>query len=265
MNKPSFCFIIPRTPPQFQTELRNELWSLTKESLLSQSYQDWKAVIVVNDDVPADEDSRFVYFQSDAIIKGDKLKLGIEYIKTNINPDYIIRLDDDDVIMADAIEMASCEDFDVYTDMYHTYYDICSGMICQRRRQDCMANTTIHKFEHAIKMQDNGYPLLNQDHSKAWHVFYKDKKVFYACREKPLYVRILCPQSVTSNLRNSYFEYLQEFGVWGECVLKDFSPYRLKLEKIAKEMLLTTFCKRPDSIISIALYKLKKVIKKILG
>jgi len=92
----SFLFIIPRTPIQFRTELREKLWNLTVQSLLNQSYNNWKALIIDDFNLI---DGKLIYINSPAIKKGEKLQAALRIIENWENkPDYIIRFDDDDII-----------------------------------------------------------------------------------------------------------------------------------------------------------------------
>ncbi len=94
-----FVFVIPRTPLKYRSPLRNELWSLSKKALISQTSQNWKAIIVGDtsgDKLPGD---KFYTIPGDDYNKIEKLEMSLKFIESwPIKPDYLIRLDDDDII-----------------------------------------------------------------------------------------------------------------------------------------------------------------------
>ena len=59
-----FIFIIPRTPKEYKTTIRESLWRITLQSLINQSYASWKAIVVCDDlDEPL-IDNRIIYLKS---------------------------------------------------------------------------------------------------------------------------------------------------------------------------------------------------------
>lgn len=148
-------------------------------------------------------------------------------------PDFIIRLDDDDIISPDILERVSKENFDCYADEFHTFYDLSSGKICQQKR-NWLPNTVIHSFKHAMKIMENGKPLFSQDHSEVWLNYYSGKKIIYSPKEHPVYLRIISPTSVSGKKdfnSEGYQKYLYSFGKWGNFGLNDFKIYRDDLNK----------------------------------
>jgi hypothetical protein len=235
ITNPLFYIIVPLTPSELQTPMRKELWEITKFSLLNQKYTNWKAIIVGEKQKTTDY---FIYIISEKKDKGSKLLSAIQFINANLpKPDYILRLDDDDIIMPGTLEMASKKTFDIYTDYYHTFYDIATDRI-SRQHRPWIANTSIHKYEFAVQeFQKTGVPVFTFDHSQAWHIFYKDKNVLCSKKTSPLYIRILSPTSITSNnvLNNNiqkYLDYLKTFGKWNKKEIELFKIYRTKLIQI---------------------------------
>jgi len=230
ITNPLFYIIVPLTPSDLQTTLRRELWEITRFSLLNQKYTNWKAIIIGEEQKTTDN---FIYITSEKKDKGSKLLSAIQFINANLpKPDYILRLDDDDIIMPGTLEMASKKTFDIYTDYYHTFYDIATDRISQQHRP-WIANTSIHKYEFAVQeFQNIRVPVFAFDHSQAWHIFYKDKNVLYSKKTSPLYIRILSPTSITSNnssIENNYTNYLDTFGYWDILEIRNFYIFRNKL------------------------------------
>ncbi|TAJ08639.1 glycosyltransferase family 2 protein [Marinilabiliaceae bacterium JC017] len=207
----SIVFIIPRTPSMYRNQLREQLWQQTIISLENQTYKKWIALVIDEKNLT---NGKFQHIKSTARKKGEKIQHALNIIETwKKKPDYLIRLDDDDLISPNALENIQNKNFDVAADTYHTFYDITSGLFCQTQRP-WLANTVIHKYEHAIKIMDNGKPLLDQDHSKEWHQYYKNKNIYSFLKQNPLYCRILSNTSVTSALDSNYIKYVQSFGFW---------------------------------------------------
>ena len=117
-----FVFIIPRTPKQFRNSLRECLWEKTKQSILQQKYSYWQALVV---DDHEETQGKISYINSAALKKGEKLQFALKFIETwNNKPDYVIRLDDDDIINSTALEFVKNKSFDIAIDSYHTFYEI---------------------------------------------------------------------------------------------------------------------------------------------
>ena len=131
MNR--YLFIIPRTPKQFKSDIREELWKVTIKSLLEQTYSNWKALIICDESESIINNDNLLYLKSTALKKGEKIDFAVEYIvENNLFPDYLIRFDDDDIIMPNALETADKFNFDVYGDKYHTFFDLSSGLMSQQ-------------------------------------------------------------------------------------------------------------------------------------
>jgi len=236
-----FLFITTLTPKALLSPLRASLFDLYKDSLNAQSYPNWEALLIGEEEK---KQGRIIFKQTDAVSKGDKLKVAYEYLLSlEVKPDYIIRLDDDDLISQYALEYAAKHEFDCCSDLYHTFYDIASGLVSQQHR-DWLPNTIIHKYEHAVAAYgDSGQPLFSQDHSQAWHRYYADKKIHFVPKKHPVYLRILSPTTITSKIdpllsgkfesidMNAYSAYLKGFGKWRRFNLNDFEYYHPQLLK----------------------------------
>ncbi|MCW3071663.1 MAG: hypothetical protein JWO44_1553 [Bacteroidetes bacterium] len=235
----TFLFITTLTPSSLLSPLRASLFDLYKDSLNGQTYPNWQALLIGEEEK---KQGRIIYKKTDAVSKGDKLKVAYEYLLSlEVKPDYIIRLDDDDLISQYALEYAGGLDFDCCSDLYHSFYDIASGLTSQQHR-DWLPNTIIHKYEHAVAAYgDSGLPLFNQDHSQAWHRYYAGKKIHFVPKKHPVYLRVLSPTTITSKIdplhsekfenidMNAYSAYLKGFGKWRNFNLCDFECYRPQL------------------------------------
>lgn len=209
-----------------RNSLREELWQISKKSLQAQTSKNWKAIVI--GDTSSDElnNEFFITLNYDDYPKREKLKIALDYLKSNssFSNDYIIRFDDDDVfsgtILHD-IEQLSLK-YDCYFDEYHTYIDAVYLKL-SHKKNNWIANTAIHKYEHAIIVcGKSNLPLLIQDHSEHWHIYYSDKNVYKTKYSNPIYYRILTPFSITSSKSQDagfidwkkHLQYLKGYGPW---------------------------------------------------
>lgn len=207
----SFLYIIPRTPRQLRTPIRNFLWHHTKRALNNQNYENWQALVIDDQDIV---EGNIQYIVSTAVRKGEKIQHALKIVEGwEHKPDYVIRLDDDDLVAPNALSLIENKSFDVAVDEFHTFYELRSGFFCQTRRP-WFANTIIHKYEHAKAIMPDGRPLLDQDHARVWHNYYSGKQIHKFPKETPLYLRILSPGTVTSQQDDDYLNYVLSFGSW---------------------------------------------------
>lgn len=253
-----FLFITPLTPKRILTPLRSLLFEQYINALKKQSYTNWEAILIGEED---NVDGNIKYLSVKAESKEIKLIFAKEYILSlKIKPDYIIRIDDDDVINPFVLERIADLDFDCYVDAHHAFYDLTTGMISLQKRE-WFANTVIHKYEHAMKeMEEDQIPLIQCDHSKAWVNFYKNKKILFADKRSPIYLRILSPTTVTSGIHGNnkstlekyddfksnvvklrsledvdftaYKSYIKGFGTWKYIVLQDFKDSQIAFDNL---------------------------------
>lgn len=240
-----FLFITHITPQLKRSTFRQQLIDLYYTSLKNQTYQSWSVIIF--GDEPAQEDQRFHIFplsDGDISIKHNEIAawLNDSVLKSILNrADYIIKLDDDDIINPTLLERLQNFDGDVFFDEYHTFVDTSSGTItCQKR--PWIASTCVHKKSHALATWSGEGAgqlqlLLYSDHSKAWHRYYADKQKIVAPKEHPVYLRVLSPTSITAGTqgnfdaaaREKYYQYLAQFGDWQPSPTTDFTNYRAAL------------------------------------
>lgn len=143
-----FLFITPLTPKRLLTPLRILLFEQFLSALHNQTYKNWEALLIGKED-KLDGNIKYVSLKAES--KEIKLIFAKEYIlNLKDKPDYIIRIDDDDLINPFILDRVSKSDFDCFADSYHSFYDLTSGMISLQKR-DWFANTVIHKYQHAMK------------------------------------------------------------------------------------------------------------------
>jgi hypothetical protein len=237
MNK--FLFITHLTPTTKRSAFRQALIDIYFSALQNQTYSDWKVMVFGEEEKT---ENNFHYF----ILEDGSREKRFEAIKKLLQKpevkslldeaNYIIKLDDDDIISPILLEQLKDFHGDLYYDRFHTFLDSSSGVITQQERP-WVASTCVHKKE-LILSDWNGVGaspvgnLLYTDHSKTWHLFYKSKEKVAAPKESPVYLRVLSPTSITSGALNGppqsikdvslekYYEYLAGFGNWDSVSLK---------------------------------------------
>jgi len=241
MNK--FLFLTRVTPKDKQTEMRRQLQKLYLKALRNQTYSDW-FVFLFGEWLPeAEGDPRFKLLNKfNDLLSPDSLDFVMEF-------DYIIRLDDDDIINPFVLEKLKDFRGDVYCDRYYTLIEVSTGMICQNVVR-WMPPTSVHKVKHALSIVD-GKPLIAHEHTQ-WIDYYKGNGlgVVYAPREEPLYLRVIHPFSWSSGIFcdfasfisdrekvMKYIKYVMAFSdSWKVKVFPQFNDYYVELEKIWKEL-----------------------------
>lgn len=249
-----FLFITHLSPLAIRSSLRQGLIESMEKSLHAQTYTNWKALWI------GEKESFDGKIKE--VILADKKNLSEVYTRKDVlnyinDCDYIVKLDDDDIIMPNVLEIASKLEFDCFCDEYHTFYDITSGTITQQKR-NWLASTCIHKKEHALKNIGNdevapnfAVSLFYGNHARDWIAFYKGKNICYTDRNSPVYIRVLSPTSITAGAKvfpvksfadidmDHYYQYLKQFGAWNKFYLKQFESNKKDLkanwEKFAKK------------------------------
>jgi hypothetical protein len=243
----NFLFITHLTPRSKRSALREELLRLMERSLHAQSYPNWKALWVGES-----EDVNGKITTVDISKAGSLQKL---YLRPEIKDliewaDYIVKLDDDDIILPHTLEIASGFEFDCYCDRFHTFYDLTTGESTQQLRP-WIAATCIHKKEHAISLKKgNGTAenfidsLFYGEHGADWIAYYQHRNIRYANPSTPVYVRILSPTSKSSGAiifpansihdmdLKTYDNYLLRFGSWNSYRIRNFDDYEPELKTI---------------------------------
>ncbi len=239
-----YLFISHITPSSKRSALRQELFNVMQNSMHQQTYTNWKALWI------GESENENAKIKEVAILK--KEDLSTIYLREDVldylnDCDYIIKLDDDDIILPNTLSQASIIDFDCYADAYHTFYDISSGCLTQNKRP-WIAATCIHKKEHAMMHQTKSIKAENfinsifyGEHGKDWINYYKNKHIVYCDKSSPIYVRVLSPSSITAGAKkfpltsitdvdmNLYYKYLKTFGIWNTIKLESFNSFKKDL------------------------------------
>jgi len=247
MSPKKFLFITHITPKAKRSALREGLLALMDESLKAQTYTEWKALRIGEEertdgpiqtvDAASAESLRAVYLRPD-------VKAMIDWA------DYMVKLDDDDIILPHTLEIASKLEFDLYADRFHTFHDLTTGRTTQQMRL-WIAATCIHKKEHAITLNrgegvaDNFInSLFYGEHGRDWIAYYAKRNIRFAHPTTPVYMRVLSPSSKSSGAvvfpahspadvdMQAYELYVRGFGSWNTYPLRNFASYLPKLQKI---------------------------------
>ena len=214
-----YCFIIPRTPVSHRTPERERLWSLALKSLFIQTSQDWQAIIIGPVEKELEDDKRFLFIEHDLLDKRKKVVEAVRFIiEHQLNFDYLIRFDDDDLINRNILHDISLQsmNFNCIVDRFHAFLESDYKLVSLQERE-WFPNTCAHAFDDAVqvvKYGDEENFLIAHDHSVSWHKYYKEKAVQYTDKQSPFYLRVISKTSITSNLKKSYFDYLSSFGDW---------------------------------------------------
>jgi hypothetical protein len=258
-----FLFITHLTPRAKRSSLRESLILLQQKALEAQTYTNWKSLIIGEEEK---KEGRFFELRIDPELgKVERRKpLSQLYERPDVksylaDADYVIKLDDDDLISPVLLEKLKNFSGDLYYDESHTFYDVTSGQLTQQVRP-WIASTCVHKVSHAASKLNDGEienfflnSLLYSDHSKTWHKYYTGKKIMKADPAHPVYLRILSPTSITSGTKKfplqtmrdidfqKYYEYLNSFGDWKGFTVTGFNKYMHDLESAW-----TTFAGEPQ-------------------
>jgi hypothetical protein len=253
-----FMIIVPLTPKRLLTPIREQLFEIFLKNMDRINYEHWEAVLIGDDE---NDKGKIKYKKIGAESKELKLVYAREYLSSlKVKPDYVLRLDDDDLINPSLFSKLANQDLDCYADKYHVFYDVLSGRLSWQHRI-WLANTVVHRYEYAMtEIGESGMTLLQSDHSKAWSEFYSSKKIVYAPKDHPVYVRVLSPVTVTSQTHNlstpvhdqyaqltqrlahydtmsqdeneRYQSYLKGFGQWKNKSISDFKEALMDLKPL---------------------------------
>ncbi len=160
--------------------------------------------------------------------KGDKIPQAVDYIlDKNIECDYLIRLDDDDIFNPSILRELQYAKFDIFVDRQQFFWNSETKQISNKTWY-WFANTTIQKREHALQkwedvmdMHPNKLYVITKDHSSI-HVYYQDKKILFSKSKSPLYIRSISNSSITAYNASSKESYLNSFGNWSTNNLKSY-------------------------------------------
>ena len=252
MNK--FVFITHVTPVAKRNKLRQRLFELYQTALEKQTYPHWKVIQL--HEGKDEQEGKYVRFHLPDVardLKTAALKSLFgrsDFLQVIKEADYLIKLDDDDLISPVILEKLATFSGDLYYDQHHTFLDVSSGIVTQQKR-NWIASTCVHQMQHALAPWSGAGAseignLLYTDHSKAWHLYYADKNCSIADAAHPVYARVLSPTSITSGGKGvvktfpdvdseKYQAYLRTFGDWQPASTNDFEKYRAVLSAAWKE------------------------------
>jgi len=247
MSPKKFLFITHLTPKAKRSALREGLLELMDESLKAQTYTEWKALRM------GEEERTEGPIQTIDAASADSLKS--VYLRPDVKAlidwaDYIVKLDDDDIILPHTLELASKLEFDLYADRFHSFHDLTTGRTTQQQRP-WIAATCIHKKEHAITLNrgdgvaDNFInSLFYGEHGRDWIAYYAKRNIIFAHPTTPVYVRVLSPSSKSSGAiafpahsladidLQAFAAYVRGFGSWNRYPIGNFASYLPRLQKI---------------------------------
>jgi hypothetical protein len=228
-----FLFIVPLTPLAKQTAERKRLQQLCIRSLNSQTYRRWQALMIGEHLPESASGDRFIHVPYEAA-KEEKLQYCTHYIRTaGLQSDYVIRLDDDDVINPEILEKLADADFSIYVDLYHSYWRPDVNEVAQTVKQ-WFPNTFVIKTSLALEpfgtfppgdhRNLKEKPLLIENEHNVIHEFFVQRKlpVTFAKKSDPVYLRSVAADSLTARQSGDRRSYLKSFGRWRANRLRTF-------------------------------------------
>lgn len=229
----SFLFIIPLTPSSRLSNERKQLRELCLNTLISQIYPGWKALLIGKTNPDDPKNDKFIFLDHEGA-KEEKLQKATEYILHNkIECDYIIRLDDDDIFNPVILNELKEKEFDLFVDQYHSFWNVASGLVSQKVMY-WFPNTCIHKKEHALATFGSFPPgeyerfknkpvLIENEHNDFNHYYSQKHNIIFSKKNDPLYLRSLSSNSITSASATNFSDYLNQHGYWKQNKFKSFA------------------------------------------
>jgi len=241
----SFLIIIAHTPGPYRTAFRDLLFARCLESLQNIQYDLWECW-VISDETKQTGNIKFLDFP--AVTKKEKIIAALDhYTETRQSFDYVMRLDDDDLISPHIFQRMSGVSCDAIYDPTQVLYDLVNDRFFFAR-YPWYANSVIHKMEHALHAFTNPEPyMLAGDHDQTFHIYYQDKHRVVTHLWSPAYVRIYHPDTASINKftnaagkKNAYRELLKRprswnrFRFWLPLGIPWFNSYRVHLRELGK-------------------------------
>ena len=279
-----FVFIIPLTPKRLLNPIRQTLFDLMIYGLKNQKSNNWNALLMGEEEKV---DGNLIFLNSEKVLdqdyvkefRGDpghtdkhhKIEIALQHIaRESKKPKYLIRLDDDDLISPDVIQFIEREgmNYDCYADKYQALYNITDAQIALPDLP-WLANSVFHKYEHAITVVPQfNRKLINCSHSDAFHLYYKDKKIYFFPKYEPLYLRILSETSlhIKTAETTTYGHHKRKYGFWFHYQLPSYEAYiQLLIEKF--QVILNSRIERKGGRLNLVLakfdFELKRQLSKI--
>lgn len=216
-----FLFVTCLTPQSLLTDLRKDLHKEYLKALSAQTNTNWVVYLLGEKEECIDS---FNYIKCIGKTKEDKLIEAFHLIKQlEQKPEFIIRLDDDDLISEDALSKVEAlqNKYDVFTDEYQAMFDTYYGKSLEKKFP-WWPSTLIMKYNDAMSIQPefSNKPLFACSHDLAFHKYFKKHKVFYSEKQYPFYRRIFSPTSLSFKTFDGktdivkYNQYLKTYGFW---------------------------------------------------
>lgn len=241
-----FLFVTCLTPESMMSNLRKDFHQAYVDALLAQSHTNWAAFLLGEKDAV---EGNIHYIKCEGTSKEDKL-VEVSRLLSNmpIKPEFIVRLDDDDLIGKDALQIVerNKNTYDVFTDRYQYMFDSYAGKTLSKV-YPWWPSTIVMRYEDAMTFQPGfgNKPLFACPHDLAFHPYFKGRKVFYFERKQPCYARIFSPVSQSFRLYNGqlniekYRSYVDEYGFWKYAMSglavklrNQYAPLALKYYKV---------------------------------
>ena len=235
--EPLYFFIVPLTPNEYLTEGRRRLKKNALQSLINQTYKNWKVLLIGERGADDPINERFIYLNYSGK-KEEKLQIATDYIfKNGVQLDYIIRFDDDDLFSKNILQEIADSNADLIVDRQHVFYNPLDGKVA---RKVCywFPNTCIIKANIAldfwgefptgeyIKFREKPR-LIENEHNNFHNYFKYSDNIIFTKRENPVYLRVLNPDSITAHERN-FESYLSDFGLWSTQIPEGFETEKLQ-------------------------------------
>jgi hypothetical protein len=202
------------------------------DNLHSQSYTAWKALLIGKPGEHEIPGPNFMLLDFEGH-KEEKLQMATQYIREHqVEGDYLIRLDDDDIFNPRLLKELSDASFDLYVDRSHHYWNSETGCVSRAVRY-WFPNTCIHKRAHALAPFGNFPPgdytryksqclLIENEHNDFHHYYNQNHRILFSESKAPVYLRTINSGSITSLQASRQEDYMNSFGFWKKNTLKDF-------------------------------------------
>ena len=133
----SFLFVTHLTPFKKRSKLRSALEKIYFKALQNQTYNNWKVLLIGEEERIS---GKFIEVSLGKYNSAFEIaeRLTDLYDRSEIinlfkEADFIVKLDDDDLISPTILSDVKDLNFDVYSDKFHVFYDITSGRTTRQK------------------------------------------------------------------------------------------------------------------------------------
>lgn len=213
--------------------MRLALRQLCLTTLLNQTYTNWRALLIGQQHPDDPVTNQFVFLPFEGH-KEEKMQKAVEHILAcNMPGDYLIRLDDDDIINPRVLAQLKSKTFDLFVEKYQSFVHVESGRIAQKVMY-WFPNTCIHKRVHALaafgalppgnyQRYSSSPVLIENEHNDFHHYYHHRHHIIYARKKEPLYLRCISASSITALQSGSTLAYLNQYGYFKKRSIAAFS------------------------------------------